>query len=254
MAKRAGATTRELTAARGVERAVAPHNLERVSHVAENYLLSLYLIREEGLRATIAQLADQIRHLPPTEGLGSTLPTVAGMLRRMVREHLVTLNSKKEIELTPRGLALAEDMVRRHRLAERMVVDLLGLELHLAHIEAHRLEHAISPEMEKKLAERLGNPTTCPFGRPIPGSGYVAPPGETLTLDRASPGVTYQVARVPEEDPDLLRFLIEYGVLPDQELLVVEAGQFRGVLVFATPAREGALGYQAAARIWVRRA
>jgi len=149
---------------------------------------------------------------------------------------------------------LAEDMVRRHRLAERMVVDLLGLELHLAHVEAHRLEHAISPEMEKRIAARLGNPTTCPFGRPIPGSGYVAPPGETLTLDRATAGVTYQVARVPEEDPDLLRFLIEYGVLPDQELLVVEAGQFRGVLVFATAVREGALGYQAAGRIWVRRA
>ncbi len=254
MAKRTRAAIQGRGAAHGLERAAASQNQERVSHVAENYLLSLYLIREEGLRPTIVQLADHIRHLPPTEGLGTTLPTVAGMLRRMAREQLVSLNARKEIELTPHGLLLAEDMVRRHRLAERMVVDLLGLDLHLAHVEAHRLEHAISPEMERKIAERLGNPTTCPFGRPIPGSGYVAPPGETVTLDRATPGVAYLVARVPEEDPELLRFLIEHGLLPDREVLVVEAGEFRGVLVFATPVREGALGYSAASRIWVRRA
>ncbi|MSQ11554.1 MAG: metal-dependent transcriptional regulator [Dehalococcoidia bacterium] len=234
------------------ERTEAPH--ERVSHVAENYLLSLYLIQEEGRRPTIAQLADHIRHLPPTELLGTSLPTVAGMLRRMAREQLVTLNAKKEIELTPRGQVLAEGMVRRHRLAERMAVDILGLDLHQAHIEAHRLEHAISPDLERLIAKRLGNPTTCPFGWPIPGSNYKPPPGKTLTLDQAAKGGRYIVARVPEEDQELLRFLIEHRVLPEEELRIVETGQFRGVLVFSNAAGESALGYQAAARVWVREA
>ena len=149
---------------------------ERLSQVAENYLLSLYILGEEGLRATSGQLAEYIRTLPAGEGLGTTLPSITGMLRRMAREGLVEMTAAKEVKLTPRGVVLAEGMVRRHRLAERMVVDLLGLELHKAHEEAHRLEHAISPDLEVKIRERLGNPTTCPFGRPIPGSGYTPPP------------------------------------------------------------------------------
>ena len=230
----------------------APHG-ERISHVAENYLLSLYNLEEESVKPTPAQLADYIRHLPATEGLGSSLPTVTGMLRRMVREHLIVMSPRKEIELTPRGRVLAEDMVRRHRLAERMVVDMLGLELHLAHIEAHRLEHAISSELEQKIVEKLGNPTTCPFGRPIPKSGYIPPASEAMTLDKATTGLRYLVDRVPEEDHDLLRFLIEHAVLPNQEITVHEAGQYRGVLVFKTSVGQNALGYEAAARVWVRR-
>ena len=90
------------------------------------------------MRATSGQLAEYIRTLPAGEGLGTTLPSITGMLRRMAREGLVELTASKEVKLTPRGVVLAEGMVRRHRLAERMVVDLLGLELHKAHEEAHK--------------------------------------------------------------------------------------------------------------------
>ena len=225
---------------------------ERLSQVAENYLLSLYVLGEEGLRATAGHLAEYIRTLPAGEGLGTTLPSVLGMLRRMAREGLVELTSNKEVKLTPRGLELAEGMVRRHRLAERMVVDLLGLELHRAHEEAHRLEHAISADLEVKIRETLGNPTTCPFGRPIPGSGYKPPAARRLSLDAAKPGVAYAVDRVPEEDTELLRFLVELCVLPDRSITVVDASQYRGVITVRTEQGEGALGYAVASRIWVR--
>ena len=227
-------------------------NTERLSQVAENYLLSLYVLGEEGLRATAGHLAEYIRTLPAGEGLGTTLPSVLGMLRRMAREGLVELTSSKEVKLTPRGLELAEGMVRRHRLAERMVVDLLGLELHRAHEEAHRLEHAISADLEVKIRETLGNPTTCPFGRPIPGSGYTPPAARRLSLDAAQPGVPYAVDRVPEEDTELLRFLVELCVLPDRSITIVDASQYRGVITVRTEQGEGALGYAVAARIWVR--
>ena len=232
---------------------LSPHTYERVSHVAQNYLLSLYVLSEDGARSTPAQLAEYIRHLPPTEHLGTSLPSVLGMVRRMVKEGLVEMSPAKEIHLTQRGKVLAEEMVRRHRLAERMVVDLLGLELHKAHVEAHRLEHAISPDVEAKIRQRLGNPGTCPFGRPIPGSGYSPPPGQRLTLDQVSPQRAYIVERVPEEDQELLRFLVEHGVVPDQELEVVEAGHYRGVITFRTRQGEAALDYEAASHIWVRR-
>ena len=228
------------------------HAPERLSQVAENYLLSLYVLGEEGLRATSGQLAEYIRTIPAGEGLGTTLPSITGMLRRMAREGLVELTPAKEVKLTPRGTVLAEGMVRRHRLAERMVVDLLGLELHKAHEEAHRLEHAISPDLEVKIRERLGNPTTCPFGRPIPGSGYVPPAGPRLTLEQAETGVDYCVDRVPEEDTELLRFMVELSILPDRKITVVEASRHRGVITVRTETGEDAVGYGVAGRIWVR--
>ena len=230
---------------------------ERLSRLAENYLLALHILKEQGLSATAGHLAEHLRTVPVSEGLGTTLPTVLGMLRRMARENLVELaagKADKEVRLTPQGLLLAEGMVRRHRLAERMVVDLLGMELDKAHEEAHRLEHAISPELETKIRERLGNPTTCPFGGPIPGSGYTPPSTTTLTLDMAVPNVRHTIDRVPEGSPDLVRFLVEKGILPEREITVLEASPHRGVVTVQTDRGEGALGYEAAARIRVRRA
>ena len=126
---------------------------DRLSQGAENYLLSLYILMEEGLRATAGQLADHLKGLPAGEHLGTSLPSVLGMLRRMAREGLIELTPDKEVKMTEVGIVEAEGMVRRHRLAERMVVDLFGLDLHRAHEEAHRLEHAISPDLESKIAE-----------------------------------------------------------------------------------------------------
>lgn len=224
----------------------------RLSQVAENYLLSLYILAEEGERATAGHLAEYIRKIPAGEGLGTTLPSVLGMLRRMSREGLVELTSEKEVKMTPRGLVLAEGMARRHRLAERMVVDILGLELHKAHEEAHRLEHAISDDLEVKISEKLGNPTTCPFGKPIPGSDYIPPTGFRTSLDMAKPGVPYTVDRVPEGDKELLKFLVEMNVLPSNWITVVEASRYRGVITVKTEKGESALGYDVAAKIWVR--
>ena len=241
---------RQSAVIRGNDR--APHTHERISHVAQNYLLSLYILAEEGVRTTPANLAEHIRNMPPTEHLGASLPSVLGMIRRMTKEGLVELSPQKEVRLTKVGRTHAESMVRRHRLAERMVVDLLGLELYKAHVEAHQLEHAISPDVEDMIRKRLGNPTTCPFGRPIPGSGYVPSQGQRLTLDRVEPERRYVVERIPEEDQELLRFLIDHNVVPDQELEILEAGHYRGVISFRTALGETALGYEAATRIWVR--
>ena len=223
-----------------------------LSPVAENYLLSLYILREEGAQITLRRLADYLKSLPVGERLGTSLPSVAGMLRRMAREELVEITPNKEVRLTEKGDVLAEDMVRRHRLAERMVVDLLGVELYRAHIEAHRLEHAISPELLTKIALRLGNPRTCPFGRPIPGSSPLVSANDSLTLDQALPKTRYVIDRVPEEDNDLLRFLVDEYILPDKEVTIIEAAPYRGVLTINGPlGREVALGLEVASRIWV---
>jgi DtxR family Mn-dependent transcriptional regulator len=225
---------------------------ERISTAAENYLQSLFKLNEEGLRATPGNLAEYIRRLPVGEGVGTSLPSILGMLRRMAKEGLVTIPANKEVELTPKGRQAAESIARRHRLAERLVVDILGLDLYRAHIEAHRLEHAISPELEECIRTRLGNPTTNPFGRPIPGSGYQAPPGTIVSLADAPEGSAYVVDRIPEEDPELLQFLIDHGVVPEATVTVIDQGKYRGVLVFKTESGENALGYDAARFVWMR--
>lgn len=223
-----------------------------LSSVAENYLLSLYVLREENAHITLSRLADHLKNLPEGERLGTSLPSVAGMLRRMAREDLVEVRPDRQIHLTWRGDYLAEDMVRRHRLAERMVVDLLGVELHRAHIEAHRLEHAISPELLSKIASRLGNPQTCPFGHPIPGSDQPSPSHSPINLGQASLVTRHIIDRVPEHDNDLLRFLVDQEILPGREIAVTDTAPYRGVLTIAGPlGHDVALGLDIASRIWV---
>ena len=231
------------------EEEVAPWS--RLSMAMENYLLSIYHLEEQAVRVTASELAEEIRRLPKGEGVGTSLASVGGMVRRMAREKLVNVSSTKEILLTRSGRKAAESIVRRHRLAERLVVDLLGLDLHKAHVEAHLLEHAISPELEKKIVEKLGNPKTCPFGAPIPGSGYRAPKNMFM-LDAAREGQTLVIDKVPEDDEALLEYFVRNSVLPGQIALVKEAALYRGVIILECGEQDVVLSYDVAGRIRVR--
>ena len=237
-----------MTTARG-RRAKAT---DRVSQIGENYLQSLYKLKEEGLRPSAGNLTDYIRMLPREEGVGTSLPSILGMLRRMAKEGLVTIMPNKEVELTARGEEVAESIVRRHRLAERLVVDILGLDVARAHIEAHRLEHAISPALEECIQIKLGRPTTNPFGRPIPGNGRPPMRGKEVCLADAEEGREYTVDRIPEEDAQLLSFLIGCGVMPGARLRITEQSKYRGVLVFKTDSCENSIGHAAARFVWLR--
>lgn len=224
---------------------------DRHSPVTENYLLSLYKLWEDSEVPTVTQLTDNLKQLPPTEGLGTSVPSVAGMVRRMEKQGLVEIGSDKRIRLTRRGVEGGEDIARRHRLAEWLVVQLLGMELHRAYVEAHQLEHGMSRDLEMRLMERLGNPKKSPFGRPIPGTGQPKVPEDALGLDAATPAETYLVERIPEEDEELLRFLAESLIVPERQVTVLEAAPYRGVLTVKTEQGEVSLGYTVARQILV---
>ena len=215
----------------------------------ENYLLSIYQLQEDDIRVTTTQLADHLKQLPEGEVLGATLPSVGAMLRRMVRDGLVDTTRNKDVVLTRDGLAAAESMVRRHRLAKRMVVDLLGVPPQMALGEAHRLEHAISPYLADKIDEQLGHPKTCPFGHPIPGKGRTVAKDAT-PLSQFAPGTIAIVDRVPDQDQELLQYFVENGLLPGQHLLVVEAALYRGVMKLECNGAEMVVSYKVAERIW----
>ena len=225
---------------------------ERLSPVTENYLLSLYKMWEASEAPTLTQLTEALRQLPPTEGLGTSVPSVAGMLRRMQQQGLVDVGGDKRIRLTGRGKEEGENIALRHRLAEWMVVRLLGMDLHEAHIEAHQLEHGMSEALVTKLKERLGNPTHSPFGWPIPGSGAAGSAPGAVTLDSASTGTEYVVDRVPEENAELLRFLDGALLVPGRRMTLLEGMPYLGVLQVETEADRVSIGYDVARQIVVR--
>ena len=203
----------------------------------ENYLLSIIRLQEQDTKVTAAQLSEHFKSLPMGEGLGTSLPSVSAMIRRMTREKLVTTSSDKEISLTKLGLTEAESILRRHRLAERLAVDVLKVDLRRAHEEAHRLEHAFSPYLESRVVEILGYPTTCPFGHPIPGSKYVFN-SATVFLNQAKVGEDYLVERVPEDDTELLGYFVDNDFLPGAHIQITDLSNARGVITLQLANKE----------------
>src|SRR3990172_849172 len=125
------------------------------SHTVDDYLQAIYSLQGEGERVPPARLARR---------MGVTPPTAWGTIQRMARDGFVSLDERKIVHFTIRGRKMAEDIVRRHRLAERFLCDVLGLGWAEVHKEAHAFEHAIPPRLEPRIAALAGNPTTCPHG------------------------------------------------------------------------------------------
>ena len=219
----------------------------RLSMAMENYLLSILRLEEQKVRVTPAQLSEHFKSLPMAEGLGTSLPSVSAMIRRMSREKLVTTTSNKEVILTLGGRKSAESVVRRHRLAERLAVDVLQVDLKHAHEEAHRLEHAISPYLESRVVDILNGPTTCPFA----GSGY-SPNKGVINLSNAKIGVNYLVDRVPEDDSDLLAYFVDNNFLPDSPLMVLDSSRARGVITLRVSNAELVFSMDISKLIWVK--
>ena len=175
----------------------------------EEYCETIFELSEDGLDVKQARIAERLE---------VSRPAVSEMIRKLEREGLVATDASGEIALSDDGMVLAQQVVRRHRLAERFLTDMLGLSWAEAHHEAGKWEHVISPVVEDALANVLGNPTTCPHGNPIPGSGYERPVDAT-TLGQMQVGDSFVVHRIPEElefEPGLLEYLEEVGVTPGQ--------------------------------------
>lgn len=172
------------------------------------YLVRIYVQLREHQRVVGARLAEK---------MGVTPPAVTQAMRRMVRDGLAAQNSEAGVQLTPLGKAMAEATLRRHYLLERLLVDQIAYNWATVDQEAGRLEHALSPELERHLYERLGRPTTCPHGNPFPGSPQERMLIEARTLAQARPGERVTMLRVTEEgeeELELMRLLWESGFLP----------------------------------------
>jgi DtxR family Mn-dependent transcriptional regulator len=171
----------------------------------EEYCECIFELHEDDVDVIQARIAERLR---------VSRPSVSEMIKRMAEEGLVSVDGTR-IALTPRGEGLAVQVVRRHRLAERFLTDILGLSWALAHREAGKWEHIMSTEVEEAMERVLGNPTTCPHGNPIPGSDYVT--DDSVPLGSLTIGDEFVVTRIPEElefTPGMLEFLEQSSVTP----------------------------------------
>ena len=207
----------------------------------EEYCECVYELDEDDVDVIQARIADR---------LNVSRPAVSEMIKRMEQEGLVR-SAKGRIGLTDRGKHLAERVVRRHRLAERFLCDVLGLSWADAHREAGRWEHVMSDAVEEAMDRVLGGPTTCPHGNPIPGSDYHAPDASRLVdLEVGDP---FTVSRIPEElefTPGLLDFLEESSIQPGHRGLVTAASP-DGTMTVEIDGNRVGVGSFASARILV---
>lgn len=188
------------------------------------------------------------------EALGVSPPSVTEMLKRLVEKGLIEMNERKEIRLTASGEEVATVMVRRHRLAERLLTDILGLDWGTVHEEACRFEHAISQRVEERLVKLLGDPLTCPHGNPIPGREPVVAEGDRCTLDRVAAGsrvVVERIAERAERDPELLDYIGHQGILPGVHLEVQGVAPYQGPLTLLIEGKTIAIGPLVASLVWV---
>ena len=221
---------------------------KQVTNVAaDDALTTIYrLTHDEGEEAIAARIAER---------LGTKPASVAGMLSRLRRDSLVRMDAKKRIHLTKDGFERAERMVRRHRLAECLLVDVMGLEWWRAYEEAHLMEHSISDITEPLIVKLLGQDQVSPFGYPIPDDNGSGPMSTKRVSDLAA-GETGVVERVFEEDEDLLRFFDDEGIRPATKVSVREVAPYLGTVTLDVEGgghkqHELVIGSEAARLIWL---
>jgi DtxR family Mn-dependent transcriptional regulator len=164
------------------------------------------------------------------ERLGVTPASASGMVRKLDELGLVTHQPYKGVELTARGVRVALEMLRHHRLLELYLTTSLGVPWDRVHDEAEVLEHVLSEELEALIADKLGNPTVDPHGDPIPSADLVIEERPSESLAELSAGTCGTFVRVSDSDPEMLRYLAERGIAPGGRLEVIERQPFDGPL------------------------
>lgn len=206
----------------------------------EEYCECIFELAEDDVEIIQARMAERLQ---------VSRPAVSEMIRKLEHEGLITNDGS--IELTASGLELAQRVVRRHRLAERFLTDVLKLSWAEAHHEAGKWEHIMSENVEQAMDLMLGSPTTCPHGNPIPGSDYVEPDSKPLSDQPV--GQQFTVRRIPEElefTPGLLEFLEESSLRPGCTG-VITASSPDGTMTIEIDGRHVGVGAFASERILV---
>ncbi|MFO7779449.1 MAG: iron dependent repressor, metal binding and dimerization domain protein [Nitriliruptoraceae bacterium] len=205
----------------------------------EMYLRTVLELEEEGIPALRARLSER---------LGLSAPSISEGVTRLESQGLLRLAADRTVQLTDEGRVRAEQVMRKHRLAERLLVDVLGLEHEYVHEEACRWEHVISDRVEHRLVEFLGNPTTSPYGNPIPGSGEGFDDVVPLAEVGAEVVTIHSISEHLQADAEVMHVLHEYGMIAGER---AEVTRHDGGIVLALAGHRIELSPQASRYVYV---
>jgi len=218
---------------------------KEISSTTEEYLEAIYKLQERNGAAKTTRLAEQLK---------VALGTITNTIESMEKQSLVIHEPYKGVKLTARGRKMALDVVRRHRLSERLLTDVLRLEWSKAHDAACKLEHVFADkELSRPLDRALGHPKTCPHGNPIPTETGKLTEEQSEALSNLNRGEKGTVVKVTDERPDMLQYLATLGLMPGASVEMEEKAPFNGPVMVKVMGASYALGREVASVIWIKR-
>jgi len=216
-----------------------------VSPTIEEYLEAVYKLQERNGAAKTTELAKQLK---------VALGTITNTIESMEKQSLIVHQPYKGVKLTAKGRRIALDVVRRHRLSERLLVDILRLDWGKAHDAACKLEHVFTDrELSRPLEKALGYPKTCPHGNPIPSESGKVKEEESEALMSLDAGEKGTIVKVTDERQDILQYLGRLGLVPSALVEVEDKAPFNGPIMVKVGSANYALGRNIASMIWVKR-
>jgi len=215
----------------------------KVTSAIEEYLEIIYRLQEKGGVATTSDLVKSLKVAPGT---------VTNTIARLKRESLVIHEPYRGVRLTEKGRRIALRTIRKHRLSERLLTDLLNVEWENVHEAACKLEHSISDEIAKKIEKALGHPKTCPHGNPIPTECGGIIEEKSRPLSELKVGEEGIIAKITDERPEILEYLNSLKVRPDRMIKVVEKAPFNGPIIIRIEGKNHALSRETASLIEIK--
>ena len=219
-------------------------DLRTLNPAYKEYLEAVFELEEEGRQILQARIGER---------LGLAPATVSEGVKRLIADGFLEIHGTRDIFLTAEGRAMAEALVRRHRLAERMLVDILGIPWHLCHEQAEDWEKVMTPEVEQAIIDKLQGELTCPHGNPIPGNKPDVEWSQLKPVHEMKPGETALLTRLLEDvelNHDVLKYLEDHKLMPRQKLTVTEITP-DDTIILEVEGERVALGQNLAHNLWV---
>jgi len=217
---------------------------QEVSPTSEEYLEAIYKLNEKTGSAKTSNLADQLQ---------VSLGTITNTIENLEKQGLITHEPYKGVKLTEKGRRVALNVIRRHRLSERLLTDILHVDWSKVHNAACKLEHDLTRDVIEPLEKILGHPKTCPHGNPIPTESGRVVEEKSEFLANLNPKQSGVIIKITEENPDVLRYLATLGLLPGASVEVEEKAPFNGPIIVKVMGASYALGRNIASIIRIRK-